>query len=168
MSLIEFLKKEKARLLFGKSEIAIIRKQLLGLELKPSERTRLSRDIRKKFEVIEDISKYKNEFKIKKSQEIDYLIADAIETIKTELNEKVFVIILFGSYARKSPTENSDIDIAIKLGKDFRNATKIRARLLGKMPTEKIDIQIYESLPKKIQKEIDKEGRILFINEQDK
>lgn len=168
VTLIDFLKEKKARLLFGKSELEIIRKQLLGLELKPSEKTRLSRDIRKKFEVIEELSRYKNEFKIKKSQEIEYLITEAVEIIKSELKEKVVAIILFGSYAIKLPTEYSDIDIAIKFGKDFDSATKIRAKLLGKMHSEKIDIQIYENLPKKIQKEIEKKGRILFLNEQNK
>ena len=176
MTLLDFLKKDKARLIFGKSEIEIIRKQLNGLELKPSEKVRLSRDIRKKFEAIEEISKYKQEFKLKKSQEIKYLITDAKETILNELGNKVSEIILFGSYAIKKPTKISDIDIAIKmtdqinhldkkLNKQKIDNTKLRAKLLGKMSSEKIDIQIYEELPKKMKNEIDKTGKIIFQND---
>ena len=50
MSLLKTLKEEKnARKIFGKKEIEIIEKQLNGIKLSPSEQTRLSRDIRKKF-----------------------------------------------------------------------------------------------------------------------
>ena len=41
------------RVLFGERELKIIEKQLLGIQLTRSEKTRLSRDIRRKFQVIE-------------------------------------------------------------------------------------------------------------------
>ena len=53
MRLLNTLKKDKnIRRIFGERELVIIEKQLLGVALKPSEKTRLSRDIRKKFENI--------------------------------------------------------------------------------------------------------------------
>jgi len=169
MTLLNFLKKDSARLIFGKSEIEIIKKQLNGLKLKPSEKVRLSRDIRKKLESVEELSRYKEEFKLKKSQEIKYLINEAKEIILEELKNNVNEIILFGSYAENKQTKNSDIDLAIKLRKISKlNPTKIRAALLGNMPSEKLDIQIYGSLPEKIKKEINKHGKTIFFNEQNK
>ena len=169
MTLLNFLKKDSARLLFGKSEIEIIKKQLNGLELKPSEKVRLSRDIRKKLEAIEELSKYKDEFKLKKAQEIKYLINETKETILEEFKEDISEIILFGSYAANKQTKKSDIDIAIKLKKTSKlNPTKTRATLLGKLPTDKIDLQMYESLPEKIKKDINKNGKTIYSNEQNK
>ena len=52
------INKKEARRIFGKKEIGIILKQLEGLPLKPSELTRLSRDIKPKLEFIKEISKF--------------------------------------------------------------------------------------------------------------
>ena len=53
MSLLKFLKEnENVRKVFGKRELKIIEKQLLGVNLTQSEKNRLSRDIRKKFEFV--------------------------------------------------------------------------------------------------------------------
>ena len=55
MSLINIIKTNKdIRKIFGKKELVIIEKQLLGVSLTQSEKNRLSRDIRKKFEVIKN------------------------------------------------------------------------------------------------------------------
>ena len=54
VGLISIIKDEKIRTLFGKRELEIIEKQLLGIKLSNSEKTRLSRDIRKKFEAIKE------------------------------------------------------------------------------------------------------------------
>jgi hypothetical protein len=57
MGLLELLKKsENARKIFGKRELKIIEKQMLGVNLTQSEKNRLSRDIRKKLEFIKEIS----------------------------------------------------------------------------------------------------------------
>ena len=66
MSLINLLKNKDARKIFGKRELKIIEKQLQGISLTQSEKNRLSRDIRKKFEFISKVSGFKEEFKLKK------------------------------------------------------------------------------------------------------
>ena len=59
MDLVEYLNKNKnTRKVFGKKELKIIEKQLLGINLSQSEKNRLSRDIRPKFELINDFSKF--------------------------------------------------------------------------------------------------------------
>lgn len=164
MALINYLEKNKnARLIFGKSEIEIIKKQLIGLELSPSEKTRLSRDVRKKFLAIEELSKYKNEFPLKKSQEINFLINETKEIILEKFGKNVDEIILFGSYAENKQNKNSDIDIAIKL-KNLKNAEKILAQILGET-SGKVDVQLYHKLPLKLKKEIDRKRKIIFKNE---
>lgn len=167
MTLLRFIQKKEARLLFGKKELEIIEKQILGKHLTPSEKTRLSRDIRKKLSAIEEMSRYKKEFPLKKYQEIKKRIEEAKETILQNFKKETKEIILFGSFAKKTNIDSSDIDICLKLNNTKKNSTKIRARLLGQL-SEHIDLQIYSELPKKIRKQIDEEGKIIFKNEQTK
>ena len=164
MTFLKFIKSNQARLLFGKKELEIIEKQLHGENLTASEITRLSRDIRKKFQAIEEISKYKTEFSLKKNQENTKKIKEAKEIILENYKDITKEIIIFGSHARKQNIKSSDIDICIKLKKTKRNPTKIRQRLLGEV-RDGIDIQIYSQLPENIRKEIDKDGKTIFLDE---
>ena len=74
MTLLKTLAQPEIRKLFGKRELVIIRKQLFGVPLKGSEKTRLSRDIRKKFEAIALLIPSIKEFELKKGAEIKRLI----------------------------------------------------------------------------------------------
>jgi predicted nucleotidyltransferase len=165
MTLINYLKNKNTRLIFGKKEIEIIEKQLLGLNLTPSEKTRLSRDIRKKLQAIKELSRYREEFKLKKSQEIKLITQESEEIILNKLGDQVDEIILFGSHAKGDNLKDSDIDLVIKLKKTNISSTKLRAQLSGNL-NEKVDIQIYSALPKKIQKEINKTGKKIYKNGQ--
>ena len=177
MNLIKFLKENKnARKIFGKSEIKIIEKQLSGIALTQSEKNRLSRDIRKKLEFIKEISKFENEFELKKSTEIKNIIHNTIEIIKEDilfkkieiikediLFKKIKKIILFGSAAENKLTFRSDIDIAIEFSEtNLKEATEFRVRISGKAYS-KVDIQVYNLLQENLKKEIDEKGRILYI-----
>ena len=67
MALLRFLNKsEDSRKVFGARELKIIEKQLKGVNLTQSEKNRLSRDIRKKFDFIAKVSRFKEEFNLKK------------------------------------------------------------------------------------------------------
>jgi len=166
MALKTYLEKNKeARLLFGKGELEIIQKHLIGVPLTPSEQTRLSRDIRKKFKVISELSKYKEEFSLKKSQEIKRIIEETKEEIIKEVGSNLKEVLLFGSYARGDVSKKSDIDLAIVLKKtDLKTSTRLRATLSGGIDS-KVDIQIYNNLPTKIKKEIDKDKKVIYKNE---
>ncbi|MBW2981997.1 nucleotidyltransferase domain-containing protein [Candidatus Woesearchaeota archaeon] len=164
MSLLRFIKENKnTRKIFGKRELKIIEKQLLGINLTQSEKNRLSRDIRQKFEFIKDVSRFSEEFKLKKGNEIKKIINQTKEIILEDiLFKKIKKIILFGSATENKLTFRSDIDIAVKLDKiSLKEATKFRIRIAGKVPN-RVDIQIYNYLPKKIKKEIDIKGKILY------
>lgn len=164
MNFINTLKKnQEIRKIFGKRELIIIEKQLLGVQLKPSEKTRLSRDIRKKFEAINALSPFSDEFELKHGAITKEIIQDTIELIKQhQWFWKVSEIILFGSKATKRFHLFSDIDIAVKFRSiNKKEAFEFRKEILGKI-SNKVDVQVYNTLEDKIKKEIDKYGRIIF------
>jgi predicted nucleotidyltransferase len=164
MSLLNLLKKNKdARKVFGAGELKIIEKQLLGVNLTQSEKNRLSRDIRKKFEFISKVSGFEDDFKLKKGAEIKDMIKEAKAVILSDaLNRKIKKITIYGSAAENKLTLNSDIDIAVELNKtNLKEATIFRKRILGKV-NRKIDIQVSNTLSKDMQNEINTKGKILY------
>lgn len=167
MELLNLIKKDgRVRRIFGKKEIEIIEKQLLGIKLKPSENTRLSRDIRKKFEIIKILAENSSEFELKKGQNIREKIDNAKEAIlESKYFSKIKKIILFGSTAENERTFRSDIDIAVEFSEvDKKEATEFRVKTLGKV-SDMVDIQVYNVLPEKIRKEIDKKGKVIYERE---
>jgi predicted nucleotidyltransferase len=164
MGLLRLLQENKdARRIFGKRELKIIEKQMLGVNLTQSEKNRLSRDIRKKFDFIAEAAGFKSEFGLKKGAEIKGLIEAAKEDILADqLNRHIEKIILYGSAAENKLGLQSDIDIAVKFDTiSISEATLFRKRTLGKV-NKKMDIQVYNHLPDKVRKEIDTKGKILY------
>ena len=167
MNLLKFLKlNDGARKIFGKKELKIIEKQLLGINLTQSEKNRLSRDIRKKFEFIKEVEKFSDEFKLKKGFEIKKIIEEANELILLDiLSSRIKEIILYGSAVENKLNFNSDLDITVKFSDiSLKEATLFRKRLLGKV-NKRLDIQVYDYLPSKIRDEIDRKGRVLYKDE---
>ena len=99
MELKIFIKKSPlARKVFGAREIVIIRKQISGIKLTQSEKNRLSRDIRPKLRFIKEVSKFSEEFDLKKGSENRGMIARALEVIRGDKDfGKIREIWLFGS-----------------------------------------------------------------------
>lgn len=167
MNLMQFLKKTpESRKIFGQRELKIIEKQTNGINLTQSEKNRLSRDIRKKLQFIKEISKFENEFNLKKAHSIHRIIQEAKEVIlEHELKNKIKKIILFGSVVEGRLTIKSDIDIAV----EFKNITKkqafyFRRKIMGNLPA-KVDIQVFNFLPEKVKKSILNNHKILYKNE---
>jgi len=154
------------RKIFGKRELIIIKKQLLGVKLTQSEKNRLSRDIRKKFDAIQELAKFKGEFNIKKGSDIKEIIEEAKEIIlESKLSHKIKKIILFGSAAENQLTLSSDLDIAVEFTKiDEKEATQFRIDTMGKA-SDKVDIQVFNVLPSKIKKEIKGKGKVIYERE---
>lgn len=164
MSLLTIIKKSpNIRKIFGKRELIIVEKQLLGVPLKQSEKTRLSRDIRKKLEAIKELARFEDDFKLKKGAEIKNLIQEAKTVIlENKLFSRIKRIMLYGSYVENKLRLNSDIDMAV----EFTNITneeviKFRKEVLGKV-NEKLDIQVFNVLPKNIKKEITSKGKTIY------
>ncbi len=162
--LSEFLKKNKnARRIFGKKELEIIFKQLDGLPLTQSERNRLSRDIKPKLDFIKAVSKFENEFELKKDANNLILIDKAVQLIlQDELKDRIKAILLFGSHADGTITKRSDIDICVVFTNiSLEEATKFRIRILGNF-SAKVDVQVFNTLPQKIKRAIARNHKVLY------
>ncbi|MBI2176049.1 nucleotidyltransferase domain-containing protein [Candidatus Woesearchaeota archaeon] len=161
----ELLTKDRnARRVFGRREIEIIIKQLEGRTLTQSERNRLSRDIKPKLEFITNASRFEGEFKLRKNQENEEIIKKAAEAVlQDELGSEARAILLFGSFADGTFTPRSDIDICVVLRRDIslKEATQFRIRVSGQLP-EKADIQVFNTLPEKVKREIAKNHKIVY------
>lgn len=161
----EFLRmNENARKVFGKRELEIVLKQLEGIQLKQSEKNRLSRDIKPKLEFIREIGKFKDEFGLEKNQDNKRIIEKAADVIlNDELSSNIKAILLFGSFADNSFTRKSDIDVCVVFRTDLslREATKFRIRVSGQLP-EKADIHVFNILPQKIKKEIARNHKVIY------
>ena len=164
LMLKEFLKSNiNARKIFGKKEIDIILKQLDGVTLTQSEKNRLSRDIRPKFEFIKEASKFEDEFELKKDADNLRLVDKAVQLIlHDELKDRVKAVLLFGSRAGGVVTKRSDIDICVVFDKiSGEEAGKFRIHILGHFPL-KMDIQVFNVLPQKIKRDIARNHKVLY------
>lgn len=166
MNLIEFLKEnENTRKIFGRAELSIIEKQVNGFELSQSEKNRLSRDIRKKFEFIKEANQFKDSFRLEKNHINKNIVKKAVDIIlKDEISKKIDSVLLFGSFADNTFTPWSDIDICVVFKEiSLREATEFRIRVLGEV-SEKVDIQVFNNLPQKVKSEIIKNHKVLHQN----
>ncbi|HLC58178.1 MAG TPA: nucleotidyltransferase domain-containing protein [Candidatus Nanoarchaeia archaeon] len=165
MGLSTFIRSEQeVRRLFGKKELEIIQRQLKGMPLTQSEQNRLSRDIKPKFACIEELSNFKEEFNLAKNQENKRLMQKAIEImLQDKEKDNIKAILLFGSFADNTQIFRSDIDICavFKNQPTLREATEFRIRVSGQLP-EKLDIQVFNTLPQKIKREIAKNHKVLY------
>jgi predicted nucleotidyltransferase len=162
MNIIQFIRNNpNSRKIFGKREIEIIEKQIFGIRLTPSERNRLSRDIRKKFEFIKEISGYNFDLDLKKGSEIKEKIEEIKqEILKSQYYRRIKRIIVYGSTIYGIRTFRSDIDIAVEFEDiDLKEATKFRIKFGY---DKRMDVQVYNVLPNKIKKEIDEKGRVIY------
>ena len=157
LELQEFLKKDKtARKIFGRMELEIVLKQLEGIKLSQSEKNRLSRDIRPKLRLIKDISRFEDEFELKKDADNLRLVEKAVNLIlEDELKHSVKAILLFGSHAKGEATKMSDVDIAVEFDKipdliTFIHIEGILEKRLGK----KVDLVRKEAIRKELKEGI--------------
>ena len=165
MSLLKFIKTNPlSRKIFGKKELEIIQKQLLGISLSQSEKNRLSRDIRPKFRFIKEAIPFQEEFELKKDTEAIMIVEKARNAILLDpLHREVEAILLFGSHVKKEVSPVSDIDICVVLTGDVsrEDSFKFRMRVLGELP-EKADVQVFNVLPQKIKRDIARKHRLLY------
>ena len=165
MSLLKFIKTNPlSTKIFGKKELEIIQKQLLGISLSQSEKNRLSRDIRPKFRFIKEAIPFQEEFELKKDTEAIMIVEKARNAILLDpLHREVEAILLFGSHVKKEVSPVSDIDICVVLTGDVsrEDSFKFRMRVLGELP-EKADVQVFNVLPQKIKRDIARKHRLLY------
>src|SRR3989338_2008273 len=156
MGFLSVLKSDPdVRKLFGERELVIIEKQLLGVPLTQSEKNRLSRDIRRKLKAVSALARFEHEFSLKKASEIKRWTDEALELIlKSRFSPRIKRIFLFGSAVENRLSFRSDIDICAEFGKiSKKEAGEFRREILCSV-NQRIDVQVFNALPSKIQKEI--------------
>ena len=110
------------------------------------------------------MSEFKEEFKLKSNQENKKIIETAVSAaLCDELGENIDSILLFGSFADNSFNPHSDIDICavFKKGISAKDAALFRIRVSGELP-EKVDVQVFNTLPSKIKKSIALNHKVLY------
>jgi len=105
----------------------------------------------------------KPESKPEKPLEVQKIIQQAVDLILKEDKEKIKAILLFGSHADGTAIWRSDIDIGVlfKETLSLREATLFRIKISAELP-DIVDIQVFNTLPQKIQKSIADNHKILF------
>ena len=163
MMILDVLKEKNSRKIFGKKELDIILKQSEGINLTQSEKNRLSRDIRSKLILVKNLSKFVNDFELRKGFSINKLINSVINLIlKDELKDRIKAILLFGSRVNGFVTKRSDVDMCVVFDKiSLKEATLFRIRILGEFST-KVDVQVFNILPEKIKREIARKHKVLY------
>ncbi len=151
------------RRLFGKRELAIMEKQVLGVSLSPSERNRLSRDIRPKFQAVLELAPFAQEKNLKKGSQIKAWVEEAKEVIlQHKWGGRVVRVWLFGSTAEKKRLLRSDVDLAAEFDSiNAKEALAFRKEILAVLP-EQLDVLVFNELPSKLKQEIRSKGRVLF------
>jgi len=95
-----------------------------------------------------------------KAAEIDKLLAKACQDME------VLAIIIFGSAARDEKAPLSDVDIClVMMPKPFRPSPLSHKRL-EYMKDNSLDLRIFQQLPLYIRVRVLKEGRILFVRDE--
>ncbi len=84
--------------------------------------------------------------------------------LKLKSSKLVHSIILFGSKAKGTEKEKSDIDICVIPKPDFEITLKDRISLNNSVP-ENIDISFIDELPVYIRKRVFLEGRVLYTQD---
>ncbi|MDY6789411.1 MAG: nucleotidyltransferase domain-containing protein [Candidatus Nanohaloarchaea archaeon] len=94
-------------------------------------------------------------------------IRKTVKMLIEESEEDIDAVLLFGSEVTGETTSRSDIDICVvfKNPPTIREATLFRKRMLGKLPSN-IDLQVFNTLPLKIKKQIADHHRTLYRSEE--
>ncbi len=104
--------------------------------------------------------KLRQELKLKAKQ-----IKNALQKLKGKIKEKynAEIIAIFGSYAKGTQRDNSDVDVLVKLPKDATlfKLMSLNIFLEEKLGVENIDVVPYNSIRKEIKEDILKEAIFL-------
>lgn len=84
-----------------------------------------------------------------------------------QFDEEILAVILYGSYARKENTAQSDIDICLVLKAAHYSAEHLSEKKLRFLKEHPFDIQIFQQLPLYIRTRILKEGHIIYCRDED-
>jgi predicted nucleotidyltransferase len=82
-------------------------------------------------------------------------------------DENVLAVILFGSGARGDHHAGSDVDVCLVLTAGPRDAATVGHILLSYASAVDLDVQVFQRLPLYVRRRVLKEGRVLFVRDED-
>jgi predicted nucleotidyltransferase len=87
---------------------------------------------------------------------------------QAEDDPDVLAVILFGSQARGDAGPASDIDVCVVLEADGPSAIEASCKRLDYLAGRDLDVKIFQQLPLYIRSRVLKEGRVLFVRDEDR
>jgi predicted nucleotidyltransferase len=98
----------------------------------------------------------------KKATELDRLLA------MVKQDKEVLAVIVFGSAARDEQVPLSDVDICLVMMSQLKpfGPTTLSHKRLEYMKGDSLDVRIFQQLPLYIRVRVLKEGRILFVRDE--
>jgi predicted nucleotidyltransferase len=87
---------------------------------------------------------------------------------RVEDDSAVLAVMLYGSVARGEASADSDVDVCLVLAPERRPASDLSAKRLEYLQEADLDIQIFQQLPLYIRQRVLKEGRVLFVRDEDR
>jgi predicted nucleotidyltransferase len=85
---------------------------------------------------------------------------------KAKEDDDILALILFGSAAKGETTVASDINICLVL-KEKADALKAFSKRMEYLRFGRVDVHIFQQLPLYIRRRVLKEGKVLFVRDED-
>lgn len=79
----------------------------------------------------------------------------------------VLAVMLYGSTARGEASAVSDVDVCLVLMPGRRTMAEMSAQRMAYVQDFDLDIQVFQQLPLYIRQRVLKEGRVLFVRDED-
>jgi predicted nucleotidyltransferase len=100
------------------------------------------------------------------SEDVEVLLRRLIAG--AERDPDVLAIILFGSRARADAGPRSDVDVCLVLDLGVPSGLPASRKRLGYLTSGDVDLTIFQQLPLYIRSRILKEGRVVFVRDEDR
>lgn len=100
------------------------------------------------------------------SEDLDHVLRPLVA--RAERDHDVLAIILFGSRARAEAGPRSDIDVCLVLDEHAATGLSASRKRLDYPASSHVDLSIFQQLPLYLRSRILKEGRVLFVRDEDR